>query len=216
MRKPALLFVVFLIFLFIVYTTGCRRAGHWLARKDVPEHADAYVVLMGIFTERVLQAYDAWETGLADRFIIVEESMGPLRRLEERGVTILSNSKQAISSLVEMGVPADSIMLLPGDSRSTLDEAIAVNKFLNTTWSADSLVLVSSPAHMRRAFLIFRKTMEYGGNSMYIGTMPSTYSSFNPDKWWRRKEDIQSVVSEYVKIGSFMFFEKRKLKEIAR
>lgn len=212
MRRPVLLFFLSVFILLFLYSAGCRRAGDWLVRKDVPPHADAIVVLMGSFPERVLQAYDSWRSGLAGNIIIVEESMGPFRRLEERGVTIVSNSRQAVSSLTELGIPAESIILLPGDARSTLDEALVIRKYLDSARIADTLILVSSPAHMRRASMIFRTAMKNSKVPVYIGTIPSEYSGFNPDKWWKRKEDIQIVASEFIKTGSFLLFEKKKTK----
>jgi len=212
MTKSRQLFFLIIIGVFAIYIGGCRRVGTWLVKEEIPPHADAMVILMGSFPERVLQAYDSWKTGLAGRIIIVEESMGPFSILEEKGVNIVSNSEQAATSLTELGVPEDSIILLPGDALSTVDEALAVKKYLASTGSADTIVLVSSPAHMRRASMIFRAALKEGRNSVYIGSVPSDYSSFNPDKWWRRKEDIQSVISELVKIGSFRLFEKKKLK----
>lgn len=212
MKRPILLFSLSVIILLFMYSAGCSRAGRWLVRREVPPHADVIVVLMGSFPERVLQAYDSWKSGLTDRIIIVEESMGPFRRLEERGVNIVSNSRQAVSSLTELGIPADSIILLPGDARSTLDEALVIRKYLDSARIADTLVLVSSPAHMRRASMIFRTALNNRNDTFYIGTLPSEYSGFNPEKWWKRKEDFQTVASEFIKIGSFLLFEKKKTK----
>ena len=199
-----------LLVIIILYVSGCRRAGAWLVREDVPEHADAMVLLMGGFPERVLQTVDLWHADRADRIIIVEESMGPFKRLEERGVSIISNSEQAANSLVTLGIPADSITLLPGNARSTLDEALVVRDYLAHSNSADTILLVSSATHMRRAYMIFNKAFKESDMPVYVGRSPSAWSSFNPDKWWRRKEDIQSVISEFVKIGSFVVFEKKK------
>lgn len=211
MKRSRLVLFAFLIALLIVYVGGCRRAGTWLVREEVPDHADCLVILMGSFPERVLQGYDLYRQGRADRILIVEESMGPFRQLEERGVSIETNSEQAVKSLITLGVPPDSITLLPGDARSTLDEAKAVRKFISANPSTDTLVLVSSPAHMRRASIIFKTVLGDKNESIFIGSSPSTYSGFNPDKWWRRKEDIQSFVTEYLKICSFILFEKRKI-----
>jgi uncharacterized SAM-binding protein YcdF (DUF218 family) len=169
------------------------------------------VILMGNFPDRVLQAVDLWKERKADRIIIVEESMGPFQMLEQRGAQILSNTEQAASSLVALGVPADSITILPGDARSTLDEAMAVRDYIAGRVSADTLLLVSSAPHMRRASIIFRAAYGDAGHQIYIGTSPSAYSSFNPYKWWRRKEDIQDVLTEYLKIGSFVLIEKSKI-----
>ena len=213
MTKPRLLFFIILIVVIVTYIVGCRRAGTWLVKEETPPHADAMVILMGSFPERVLQACDSWKSGLAGRLIIVEESMGPFSMLEERGVNIVSNSEQAVSSLKELGVPADSIILLPGDARSTVDEALAVKKYLASSSSADTIVLVSSPAHMRRAYMIFKKVLRDFEKPVCVGTCPSSYSSFNPDKWWRRKEDVQSVVSEMVKILSFLTIEQREYRK---
>ena len=183
-----------------------------LVKEDLSPRADALVILMGSFPERVLQAFDLYHDGRADRILIVEESMGPYRRLEERGVRIETNSEQAARALITIGVPSDSITLLPGDAQSTLDEATAVREYLREKPGIDSLILVSSPAHMLRASMIFKAVSEESQTPVYVGCSPSAYSGFNPKHWWRRKEDIQSVMSEYLKICSFLLIEKRELK----
>ena len=211
--RRSTLFLVFLLVLAIAYIGGCRRAGTWLAKEDVPDHADAIILLVGNFPERVLQVYDTWESGQADRIIIVEEGMGAFAALESRGASIVSNSEQAVGSLVSLGIPRDSIILLPGNARSTLDEAYAVGKYLAGNNEADTLILVSSPAHMRRAHMIFSWTLRAMDKPVVIGCKPSSYSSFNGVNWWRRKEDIQTVFAEYIKIASFMLIEKHKISE---
>ena len=212
MIRNKILFLLLLIIVIVICIGGCHKAGRFLVKEELPPRADALVILMGNFPERVLQAFDLYRDGRADRIVIVEESMGPYQNLEERGVRIETNSEQAVRSLITLGVPADSITLLPGDARSTLDEAVAVRDFLDHKPEADTLILVSSPAHMRRAALIFNRALRYQPVPVTIGCSPSSYSGFNPDKWWRRKEDIQSVMSEYLKICSFLLFEKRELK----
>jgi len=208
--KSRLIFLISAVLLSLLYAGGCRRAGVWLAKEDVPPHADALVVLMGAFPERALQAFDMWEEGFADTILIVEEYMGELEKLKERGVSVVSNSEQAASSLVALGVPAPAIAILPGDARSILDEAVAVKKYLDSGFDADTLILVSSPPHMRRAAIIFRETLRYPDRSVAVGCKPSNYSSYNGAQWWRRKEDIQSVVSEFIKICNFEIIEKHK------
>ena len=180
-------------------------------REGVPAHSDCLVILMGNFPERVLQGFDLYREGKADRILIVEESMGPYRQLETRGVNIETNSEQAVKSLATLGVPRDSIILLPGDARSTLDEAKAFKNYIAGHQATDTIILVSSPVHMRRAAMIFNAALKEQNGNIYIGTSPSTYSGFSPEKWWRRKEDIQTVFSEYLKIASLIFLEKRKI-----
>jgi len=162
---------------------------------------------------RVLQANDCYRNSKTNLIIIVEESIGPFQMLEEKGVNVETNSEQAVKSLVTLGVPPDNIILLPGNARSTLDEAKVVRKYVADIWPADTLLLVSSAAHMRRASMIFKEAFRRSATPVYIGCSPSAYSSFNPDKWWRRKEDIQTVLTEYLKIGSFLLIEKRQLRK---
>ncbi len=182
-------------------------------REDAPAHADAMVLLMGNFPERVLQAADLYQAGKAERLIIVEESMGAYRGLEERGVSIISKTTQARDAATSLGMPGDIITVLPGDARSTLTEAIIVREYLTGNPDIDTLILVSSPSHMRRASMIIRKTLSDLDRQVYVGCSPSPYSDFNSGKWWRQKEDIQDVVSEYLKIVSFVIIERKNLKD---
>jgi uncharacterized SAM-binding protein YcdF (DUF218 family) len=211
MLKSRIIFFILLLALAILYMGGCRRAGRWLVREDVPEHADAIVLLMGSFPDRVLQAVDLYKDGKSDRLLIVEESMGPFSTLESRGAEIISNTEQARNSVIALGIPAESITILPGEARDTKTEAIVVRNYLAGNVALDTLLLVSSPSHMRRASMIFEAAFRDSETPMYIGCSPSAYSSFNADRWWRDKEGVQAVLSEFVKIGSFMLFERRKM-----
>ena len=58
-------FIIILVILTVTYIGGCRRAGRWLVKEDVPPHADAMVILMGNFPDRVLQAADLYHEGRA-------------------------------------------------------------------------------------------------------------------------------------------------------
>ena len=212
MFKYRIAFFFILIVLTVIYAGGCRRAGIWLVKEDVPPHADAMVLLMGNFPERVLQAVDLYNENRAGRLIIVEESMGAYRGLEERGVSIISKTAQARDASVKLGIPEDLITLLPGDARSTLTEAVIVSEYLATNPGIDTLILVSSPTHMRRASVIFRTAFKDLDKPVYVGCSPSAYSDFNAERWWRHKEDIQDVLSEYLKTVSFILVEKRSIK----
>lgn len=211
--KSRIPFFGLLLVICFLYVGGCRRVGSWLVRNDVPSHADAILVLMGSFPERVLEAVDLYHEGKSARLLIVYESMGPYQVLESRGADIIRTTEQARDAAIDIGLPADRITMLPGEARSTLDEAVAVRDYIKGNPDIDTLLLVSSPAHMRRAYMIFRQILRNSEKPVYVGTSPSSYSSFNPDKWWKRKEDVQSVVSEMVKILSFLTIERREYRE---
>src|SRR5659263_23109 len=90
--KNRICFFGILLIIAVLYVGGCRRAGSWLVKEDVPANADAMVLLMGSFPERVMQAVDLYHEGRADRLIIVHESMGPYELLESKGADIISTT----------------------------------------------------------------------------------------------------------------------------
>lgn len=209
--KTRLVFFSVLVAMVMVYTVACSRAGVWLSRDDKPVHADAAVLLMGGIADRVLQVADIYRQGVAPRVIIVTESRGAYRALEERGITLISSTVQVRDALPRLAVPADSIVILPGDARSTMEEAVAVRKYLNTDQRIDTLVLVSSAYHMRRAGMIFENAFRKSGREITVLCSPSDYTNFRARGWWKHKEEIQAVISEYIKIGSFWFLERQRL-----
>lgn len=154
-RRPIILFVVVFFAFTATYVVGCQGVGNWLVKEDIPVHADAVVLLMGYFPERVLQVADLYHEGVADNLIIVYESMGPYQELESRGASVIRITEQARDAAVALGIPDTCITMLPGNARSTLDEAMTVRKYMTGKPGLDTLLLVSSPAHMRRAYMIF-------------------------------------------------------------
>jgi len=195
--------------------TTCYRAGTWLVKDDAPVHADAMVILMGSIADRVLQAADVYQKRLAGKVIIVEESMGAYKELEARGVHIISNTIQVRNAVIALGIPADSIIILPGDARSTQQEALIIRKYLANKPGMDTLLLVSSAPHTRRASIIFEKAFGKTGTPVIFYCSPSKYSNFRGNGWWKHKEEIQAVLSEYVKLLNFLFIDRRRLSNSA-
>lgn len=210
MKSKIYIFSV-LVIIIILFLRCCRNAGTFLVKEDELKHADAIVILMGSMSDRILQSVDLYQLGLTDRIIIVEESMGVTRDMKARGVQIISNSSQVHTALIAMGIPDESIMILPGDAKSTQMEAMIIREYVKNDSGIDTLLMVSSASHTRRASTIFKSAFRKAGIQVHINSSPSIYSDFNARKWWRSKEDIQKVLMEYLKIVNFLLFEKRKL-----
>jgi len=191
---------------------SCRKAGSWLVKADNPAYADVMVMLTGSISDRVLQTADLYSEGVAGKVWIVEESMGAYKALEERGVQIISNTTQSRNVLITLGIPADSIVILPGDALSTKMEAEIVRNYLLTRTGLDTLLLVTSPEHTRRAFKLFKAAFHPMKEPPVLYCSPSSYTKYNARKWWRSKEDIQEVLEEYVKLVNFVLFERGKLR----
>lgn len=201
---------IFLIFILVSVTT-CRNAGTWLIKKDNPVRADALVILMGSIPDRILEAADLYKAGLADRVVIVEESMGAYRELETRGAHIISNTQQCRNAAIALGIPSENIIVLPGDARSTQQEAIKVREYMKARPGIDTILLVTSSNHTRRASMLFEKAFNKSGMQIVVYSCPSKYSNFNGKGWWKQKENIQVVLFEYIKIANFLFIEKYRL-----
>jgi uncharacterized SAM-binding protein YcdF (DUF218 family) len=210
-RRIYILGIVILILLLAV--GSCRKAGTWLVKTDEVEQADVMVILMGSFSERVLQAADLYEQGVSDQVFIPEEAMGAYKILEARGVQLISNSTQARNALVSMGVPSENIVILPGDATSSLEEARIIRDYLNTVPGIESVLLVTSTSHTRRAGMIFRAALNALDNPPAVHCSPNPYTSYHAERWWKDRNDIQRVVGEYMKMTDFVLFERRKLRK---
>lgn len=206
---PAILFVVAM-----VLVGGCRKAGVWLVKDDEPTQADAIVMLVGNNSDRVPHVADLYEKGVSGKILMVKPSKEFYKAFEERGVPITSNAVKARNALIELGIPADSITIVPGkDEASTLLEAVSVRDYLASGLEINSVLLVSSSYHMRRASIIFERAFKQHENSVAVYCSPSPYNSFNASQWWKNRKDIQLVVLEYVKFGNFLLFDKKELRK---
>ena len=200
-----------LIITITVYVNCCRRSGKWLIKEDNYMPADGIVILMGSIADRILQAADLYTQDLAHRLIIVEENMDSYKTLEDRGVSIISNTEQVLSAAIALGIPADSITILPGDATSTQMEAMIIKKYIINKPGMDTILLVSSAPHTRRASMIFTSAFRDYEIPICFLCSPSTYTHFDAEKWWKSKEGIQTVLMEYVKIANFLIVERKKL-----
>jgi len=201
----------FLLLVLVLLVTTCRNAGNWLVKENKPAHADVMVMLMGNIPDRVLEVADLYKEKVSGKLIIVEEYMGPLGILADRGVHFVSNSSQARNAAITLGIPADSILILPGNARSTQDEAMAVREYLMKKNNIRSILLVSSAEHTQRASLIFEKAFGKTDLTTTIYTAPSRYTGFRKTDWWKHKEEIQSVLFEYIKLMNFWIFDIHNL-----
>ena len=182
---------------------GCRRAGIWLLHSDRPGHADAMIMLMGGVDDRVPQTADLYRDSVSGEVWIVQAEMGG---------GIINYNQLANDALVERGVPEDSIVTLPGGASSTRMEAEIIRDYLVTRNDIDTLLLVTSPSHTLRAYKIFRAAFIPLEKPVVLYCRSSSYSDFHANKWWRYGDDIENVVTEYMKLVNFYLFERGELR----
>lgn len=200
---------IVLILIITIYIVCCRRAGQWLVNEDEPVKADAIVILMGNVYDRVLQASDLYQQGFSRNIIMVETRQfiedEPMEAYEPN---YISNTGQTRNIAISLGVNPDSITILQGGATSTWMEAMIIREYLSDEPGIDTILLVSSAEHTRRASLIFDSAFRKAGMPVNVVSSPSYYSDFNAEKWWSKREYIKEVAMEYLKIGKFYAFDR--------
>jgi uncharacterized SAM-binding protein YcdF (DUF218 family) len=99
---------------------------------------------------------------------------------------------------VEQGVPPEAIFPKESQAVTTYQEALQLKLFLDQEPHIQSVVIVSSPYHMRRSQLIFDWLLRDRVSRQFI-PVPFELSEHRP-VWWANKSTRDIVFSEYLKI----------------
>ncbi len=166
----------------------------WLAAPlkvvEPPRPADAIVVLAGGvgesgkagggYQERVKQAADLYRQGFAPRMIF------------SSGYTFVFHETEVMKELaMGLGIPAEAI-LLETRAANTYESVSGVDAMLQAHgWH--SILLVSSPYHMRRALLTWRKQAP----GVVVISTPVPESQFYAHSRGATLEQIRGILYEY-------------------
>jgi len=155
-RRKALhiLLAVVFVWLLLFYTPFMWYLAEPLKLAQPPEKADAIVVFAGGvgesgkagqgYEERVKYAVELFKQGYSGHLIF---SSGYIYTLKEPAVM-----KAVATSL---GVP-EQAMILEEEAKNTLENVLYTSEILKRqNWK--SILLISSPYHMRRAYLVWKK-----------------------------------------------------------
>lgn len=185
-----------------------RQAGNYLVKYDNLQKSDATLILMGSIADRVLQTADIYKQNLSNEILIVNNIQYGSEYLEQYNVHIPNFAELSRQALSQLSIPDSLITIIPGRAASTMEEATITAAWLKNHPQTDTLIIVSSAAHMRRAHLIFRKEFKKHGLQVHLITAPSKYSNFNAQKWYTDRESAKQVFMEYTKLASFLLIEQ--------
>jgi len=192
-----LLFILYIVVSFY-HAPILTRIGRYLILEHPPKGSDLIVCLAGGNIERGLAAVDAYRDGLAPQiFIAREEVPDSYELLKERGINYPESIDLMIILLKESGVPESAILTSDVQVKSTIEEAALVRKEVEKR-DFKSLIILTSPTHSRRAWLTYRKVFE--DSDIRILALPSKYSKFKPEDWWKRRRYVRDVIIEYQKL----------------
>jgi uncharacterized SAM-binding protein YcdF (DUF218 family) len=169
--------------------TLLQAAGDFLAVEDPIVQVDAVIAISGDGRERVRRASALVEQGVAGWLIL---SGGP------------SGLPGAADEMVRFaqgfGI-ADDRLLIDARATSTVENAVGSARLMRAR-GLRTAVLVTSPYHMRRAVIIFRRVFRSQGLS--VRASPVRDSFFEVQRWWTRGRDRELVIREYAKLFAFL------------
>lgn len=194
-RKKTLRLAVslFLLYLLMFKTPFIWFLASPLIISEAPEHADAIVVFGGgvgetgspgkSTIERARYAVKLYNNGYAGKILF------------SSGYTYNYNDAENMKLFaISMGVPAKDI-LLEQKANSTYENVIFSKEILDRNgWS--SILLVSSPYNMRRAFLVFNKKAK----DIEVCYTPIENSQFYDRKYGVKTRQIGAIFHEYLGI----------------
>lgn len=100
--------------------------------------------------------------------------------------------------LVDKGIPATALRPDVSHATSTYEEALELKTYLDQTPAVGSVIIVSSPYHMRRARWTFEQVL---GNrvTLQFAPVPSEINHLQ-QHWWQDQTLRERVISEWVKL----------------
>lgn len=177
-----------------------QAVGRFVVSTDVPQPADAIVVLSGSLPDRILEAVDLYKERFAPRILLVQERSRPgLAELERRGVRLPHAHDLNLEIATQLGVPRAALVLLDGPVNSTLSEADVIVEYLRREQLRSALI-VTSKIHSYRAGVIYRWLV---ADEIDIRSTPSRHDPFDPDRWWLSRGYTRRLIFEYQKLVVF-------------
>ena len=154
--------------------------------KELPSNATIICLAGG--RGRIDTAFDLFSRAVGRELVII--GVGPK--------TSLYQLIQASSHPSAAKISAERLakITLEKESRNTIENAYAVDRYLKTNPQVKEIVLITSSYHMRRSLYIFESLL---GSSVRIIPYTPEKESIDPKGWWGSWIGIQVTVVEYAK-----------------
>lgn len=184
-------FGILFLLMMLILVMVLRFAPIWLSVSGKLVKSDAIVVLAGD-PARAIYAAELYLQDYAPGIYVSRPIRLPsLKKLDEIGVFYPRHEEIYQQVLMKKGVPEKSIYFFGNASISTAEEALALKKTLS---GISSLLIVTSPYHVRRTQLIFEDTLP----NTQIRVVPMPYETL-PSKWWKDQNAARDVLLETAK-----------------
>ncbi|HEX8638243.1 MAG TPA: YdcF family protein [Pyrinomonadaceae bacterium] len=195
---------IIILALFIAWIVTAPLLAENLIVEKTLERADAALVLGGssTYVERTRKAAEIYRAGVVPKILLTDDGeRGGWSRIEKRNPPFVELARD---SLISGGVPANNIEILKPQVSGTIDEARALlNK--SQTEKLDSVLLVTSAYHTRRALRTFEKQFADRGARTELGIVAAPVGEQTPlpNYWWLSRRGWNLVAGEYLKIVGY-------------
>lgn len=164
------------------------------------EKADAVFVFGGssVYIERTNKAAELFKSGVANKIFLTDDGeRGGWSTAEQKNPAFVELAK---NELIKNGIAAENIEILQPQVDGTFDEAKVLAETIKTK-NLNSVLLVTSAYHTRRAFWISEKVLRENNLNIKLGIVsPETGNQTLPPNGW------QTVGGEYLKMIVYWLF----------
>lgn len=172
-------------------------AGYWLQTGDPPVRSDAMVVLGGNFN-RAAYGAELYQLGMARKVYIGRVARWPSERVLDQNHIAFPRREELYKTILrKKGVPDEAMEYFGDDLLSTAQEAEALAAQLGK--EPGSLLVVTSPYHVRRARMIFTDALP-GWQIRVVGTPSERIAT----AWWKNQDSARIVLLEIPKTIFYM------------
>jgi uncharacterized SAM-binding protein YcdF (DUF218 family) len=170
-----------------------KAAAKWLDVGEPLSEVDYVVILPGDANTRPFAAAAMIKAGYAAT--AVTTTVKP--SVDVRAGVVPAHHEMVRMALIQRGVSAGDIVILPSESSTTFDDVRALAAFLKQHPAA-RVALVTNDFHTRRARWITRQVL--GEQSRQIRMVAAPSELFRPENWWRSAVGFKTITSEYAKL----------------
>ena len=177
--------------------------GTSLNVSDPLRPAQAVLILPGSDDSRQIVAAGLMQSGYADR-VLIPETRGTNRGANPdtgpAGWPTATELTRRI--LLRQGVPESKIVILDGESHSTMGDAMALDCYFRKVGDFD-VIVVTNASHSRRARWAFRHVMPQHQSRLRFYTAPNGYDA---SRWWISRRGREAVYTEWVKLAFYFTY----------
>lgn len=179
-----LVLIIILSVLLIRWQSTLDCMGEYLVSSEQPQPADLILVLAG----------DFWGPRVVKGADLGMQHYAPLVLMSSTPYQGRPDGELAIEFLVKQGYPARLFQYFNHNSRSTIEEALALRPELARR-GVKRVLLVTTAYHSRRAEIVFRLFCP----GIRFVAIPAS-DPYRPDGWWKDSNSRMLFFSEWRKI----------------